>query len=285
MIESFRSDKAKNIYSGVPLYRVSTVCEIKPGTTSGQDQTSRYTAQLFEGRVDMPGIFSLSANALGYQIIWSDASGLVVSSLETWAVLGPLEAYVRSMYAPPDRHYLLDPTITTPVLCEPDEKYRWLMSQPHTRTPHWTVTYGDRVYEKCIPIHVAEAWGRRTVVFGYQDASGNFAVIKDTFRDDQRRFEEAVLLKHIHKNGTFPGIPRLLASGEIIGHDTYTIGTARPISGVVEHRTKKRIVMGSRGYLTSHAKSVKDLLMGFYDGIEGIVSFSFSKWKHALIIL
>ena len=35
------------------------------------------------------------------------------------------------------------------------------------------------------------------------------------------------------------------------------------------HRTKNRVVMGSRGSQLFAAESVKELLMGIYDGVEG----------------
>ena len=112
----------------------------------------------------------------------------------------------------------------------------------------------------------------------------DFAVIKDSYRDVQRRFQEDDLLRHIHSDGNspdvvrnFPGVVRVLAAGDVKGFDGKPIVTRSTTDGPgkVGRRGKKRLVMGSRGSQPSAAESVKDVLMAIYDGAEGIVQSPF----------
>ncbi|KAK7690220.1 hypothetical protein QCA50_006872 [Cerrena zonata] len=260
-IDSYTS--IRNVYSDVPSYHIATFCEGKPKTISGADQAMRYTCQLLELRPDMPGVYGLCVNTKNYNIVWSDSSGPVTSAPIEWDDLKPLEAYIRSLYVPPKGHHLWDPSITSPTLLPlaecPDKKLK----------VHWNIKTEEREYKDCVRIHIGDGWGRRTTVFMHDDSSGNFAVIKDSFRDDRRRYEEASLLKHIHSEGTFPGVVRLIASGEVAGRDGSPIETARPyVEKEVDHWTKKRIVMGSRGSQLYAAESVREVLMTMYDGNE-----------------
>ena len=102
-----------------------------------------------------------------------------------------------------------------------------------------------------------------------EDDEDDFVVIKDAYPDDRRRFQEGALLKLIHEAGIFPGVVRVLEWGDVEGCDGSIITTARPASRKVARRTKKRLVMGSRGSRLSSAKSVKELLMAVFDGVEG----------------
>lgn len=272
MLESYKKN-TEGVYYGVPIYEVISTVEIKPDTVIGDPQAIRYTKQLLEARPDMPGVYGLCANAEAYSIIWSDPSGPVSSSPIQWDNIKPLEAYVRSLYAPPTSkgHHLWDPTITSPTLRDSVESDK---TEGKAQVTCWTIDYGDKTYEDCEQIHTGDCWGRRTTVFEHNDDSGNFAIIKDAYRDDSRRFEEAALLKHIHGEGIFPGVVRLMDSGEVEGDNGSPISTARPAGRStggekVTRRTKKRLIMGSRGKRLCAAKSVKDLLMTVYDGVEG----------------
>ena len=104
----------------------------------------------------------------------------------------------------------------------------------------------------------------------------DFAVIKDSYRDVQRRFQEADLLRHIHSDDNlpdvvrnFPGVVRVLDSGPVRGHNDTLIATARPAASGVTRREKDRVVMGSGGSRLEDAKSVKDVLKAVFDGVEG----------------
>ncbi|CAL1717162.1 unnamed protein product [Somion occarium] len=251
-----------NSYTAVPYHSIITTVECKPEAEEGAGQAVSYTCQHARARLDMPGTYALFANTKGYRILWSDASEVVKSPFVGWDKLALLEGYIRSLYIPPKHHHLWDPTISSPVVL-PDAKGSGSKA-------HWTITYNGKTYSDCNPFFLPLAWGRRTTVFMYEGGDDDFAVIKDAYRDDARRFEEATLIKDIHAEGIFPGMVRLLDSGSVNGKDGSTIVTARPADRdkKLVHRTKKRLVMGSRGSQFHLAKTVKDVLKATYDVIE-----------------
>ena len=265
----YKKPGESEVYSGIPCYKILSAGECKPGTDPTIARRIGYTWQNLEARPDMPGVYGFAANTREYSIIWSDPSGPAISPPVLWSDLGLLEQYVHSLYVPPKGHHLLDPSITSPTRHVPVNNPKRAGEQTH-----WTISFGGKEYKNCHHIHVGDSWGRRTNVFMYDnpDDSGDFAVIKDAFPDDRRRFKEDALLEHIHSEGVFPGMVRPLASGKVRGCDDSVITTVSA-PGRIDRQTKNRLVMGSRGSRVSAAKSVKDILMAAYDGVEGKIPF------------
>ncbi|CAL1717136.1 unnamed protein product [Somion occarium] len=262
-MKNFCNEKTKS-YMGVPYHRIITTGECKPEAEEGAGQAVSYICQHARARLDMPGTYALFANARGYRILWSDASEVVKSPFVDWTELGLLEGYIRSLYFPPKNHHLWDPTISSPVVL-PD-------AMGSGSKVHWTITYNGSTYSDCNPFFLPLSRGRRTTVFMYEGGGGDdFAVIKDAYRDDAQRFDEATLINDIHGEGIFPGVVRVLESGDVNGEDGTAIVTARPADRdkKVVHRTKKRLIMGSRGSQFCDAKTVKDILKAAYDALEG----------------
>ena len=154
-------------------------------------------------------------------------------------------------------HVLTDPTITVSDAATP------------TESPTWSVHVDDVVYQHCRIISWDKPLGRRTTVFKHVAEDGHVTIIKDSFRDLTRRFKEDQLLKKIHADGTMPGVVRLIGEpGTVATVDGAPIQTAlRPARS--QCRTKIRIVMGSTGGPLREVGSVKELLMAFFDAIEG----------------
>ncbi|CAL1717166.1 unnamed protein product [Somion occarium] len=260
-MKHFFNKKTKS-YTGVPYHRIITTGECEPEAEEGAGQAVSYTCQHARARLDMPGTYALFANTRGYRILWSDASEVVKSPFVDWTELGLLEGYIRSLHSPPKNHHLWDPTISSPVVLRD--------AMGSGSKAHWTITYTGKTYNDCNPFFLPLSWGRRTTVFMYEGGDDDFAVIKDAYRDDAQRFEEATLINDIHAEGIFPGMVRLLDSGNVNGKDGSVIVTAVPADRDknVVHRTKKRLVMGSRGSQFHLAKTVKDVLKATYDVIE-----------------
>ncbi|KAI0079447.1 hypothetical protein K474DRAFT_1659020 [Panus rudis PR-1116 ss-1] len=258
-------------YHGIPYYRMISVIENKTEYTfnEGRPQVTSYMLQHLEARPDMPGLYAITANPNFYQVLWGDASGTYASAEFQWSSLDPLVAYIRSLYSPPAEHHLFDPSVHTPALI-PHRRIR----KPGKKSITWTIDHDGQSYPNCESIFTGPICGRRTTVFARRDEHGEFlsTIIKDYYRDDQRRFDEVKLINHIHVDGTVPGVVRLLVTdpekSDVKSSDGVSITTARPASKTVRHRTKKRIVMGSHGKKLSQAQSVKDLLMAIYDIVE-----------------
>lgn len=118
-------------------------------------------------------------------------------------------------------------------------------------------------------------FGRRTTIFQKRFTDATTLMIKDNFRDEGRRFTEKDILKHIHKDGTVPGVVRLIASEDIEapysqgGKLLRTAGSAYR-NGKTVHRVRTRLVLGSCGQRISRARSIGDLVRAIYDAVEGV---------------
>lgn len=207
-------------------------------------------------RPDMPGIYGLGIKRAGFQIFWSDASGLISSPVLQWrSAHTHLLEYVYSLYVPPRGHFTIDPSIR-------------LENPKSSEPPTWTVTFDEEKFEKCRTIFCAPSWGRRTFVWRGR-YNGKSVIIKDAYRDEARRFAEGQLITQIHADGIIPGVVRILKWGFLyVG--SQAISTAkRSVPGTAPYRRKTRMVLGSVGRGLSVSKTVVDLLMAFYDAIEG----------------
>ena len=232
--------------------RVVSVVECNPKCERGWIQASDYCSQLMESRPDMPGVYGLSAKAEGYQVLWSDACGFVASPVTKWTNLDLLVGYVYSLYFPPKDHILFDPSITS--IIDPDAKHLiWSIKSPC-----------GIEYSRCLQVFTGSSWGRRTNVWKQK---GQAVVIKDSFREDSRQFEEYELLCDIHSLGNFPGVVRILESPQ--GDPRSPIISTVPRDNTTE-RKRTRFIMGSYGKPLEYAESVKDILMAIYDVLEGV---------------
>ena len=240
----------------VPYYTVVSVIECKPVKEDGQAQLASYMSLHMDARPDMPGVYGLWVRPDGYQVLWSDASGVIASPKSSWDVCELLAAYVYSLYYPPADHILFDQAITSPTTPRlGSNKPRWTIAG-HLKDP----------YRACEWIFTASSWGRRTNVWKHEIKGKGPVVVKDAYRDNKRNYEEEILIKKIHSNGIFPGVVRILEPAE-----HYQEITTPPTHKA--QRTKTRLIMGSYGESLLQAKSVKDLLMAVYDIVE---SSSFS---------
>ena len=237
----------------VPYYKVVSVLECKPVNQDGRAQVTSYMSLHMDARPDMPGVYGLWVGPEGYQVLWSDASGVTASPKSSWDACELLAAYVYSLYYPPADHILFDQAITSPTTPRlGSNKPRWTIAG-HLKDP----------YRACEWIFTASSWGRRTNVWKHEIKGKGPVVVKVTYRDNKRRFEEEILIQKIHRNGIFPGVVRTL---EPAVH--YQDITTPP--STYSRRTKTRLIMGSYGESLLQAKSVKDLLMAIYDIVEGL---------------
>ena len=142
--------------------------------------------------------------------------------------------------------------------------------------PHWTVMCPKKTYGIYHQFYTGECCGRKTAVSmdNNPGSASDFAVIRDTYRNDGQLYEEAVLSRHGHSDGLFPGIVRVLSSGLMTGQDGSPITTICTAASGIPHREKRRLVIRSRGSKLENVRSAKDILMAMLDGVEGIHSLS-----------
>lgn len=239
-------------------------------------QLASHVYQLLKARPDLPGAYVAWGSPRGYQILWSDASGVVASKFTPWTNVRLLGAYVYSLYRPPSSHYLRDRSIRPmKTKFQPEDEVLWKIK----------VKEHGRSFPRCKSIFVGNSWGRRTNIFKYQHASET-VVIKDSYRDTKEIYVEEKLLYKIHKYGVYPGVARpFFARPSSTGQgrlkeEPLPVDLPRTArldgkysSERVTERVKARLVMGSYGESLGEARSVLDILKVFYDAIEGILSF------------
>ncbi|KAJ3491342.1 hypothetical protein NLI96_g782 [Meripilus lineatus] len=233
---------------------VVSLVKCKPPNVNGLDNVAEHSWHLLSSRPDMVGTYVLWARATSYQIMWCDASGMVASPRYKWTNLPPLAAYISSLYAPPRNHVLFDHTITR---------------TPHPDTTLWTIQSRNHgSFIGCRKLFWGRAWGGRTNVW-IQQTAHRVVVIKDTFLTNKRQKTEEALLRYIHRRGIYPGVVRLLFTGDQA--PSPPLMTAQPANGSSmrePERARIRLFMGSYGSSIWEARSVKDMLMAFYDVLE-----------------
>ncbi|KAJ3491354.1 hypothetical protein NLI96_g770 [Meripilus lineatus] len=241
---------------------VVSVVNCEPPNVNGLEDVAEHSRHLLSSRPDMVGTYVLWACTRCYQIVWSDASGMVASPRYKWTRLPPLAAYISSLYAPPKNHVLFDASIArTNTNAEP---VSWTIIGSNTKT-----------YVGCQPLFAGPAWGSRTNKWVHHNTSGRVMVIKDKFSITARHKPEEGLLRYIHRRGIHPGVVRLLFTGDQA--PSPPLMTAQPANGSslrVPERARTRLFMGSHGSPISEARSVKDMLMAFYDILEVLRSLS-----------
>ncbi|CDO68493.1 hypothetical protein BN946_scf184499.g18 [Trametes cinnabarina] len=242
-------------YEGVPYHCIETVVEAKAiYGPDGQAQATRYAFNIQQARPDRPGFYCLSISPGKFQVIYSSPLGVLASEHKPWSDFQSLCAYVYSLYDPPDGHVLYDRTITPIEPC----------TQPLGK-PTWTIKTQDETYSGASIIFLGDPWARRTTVFRIKKGDRGSVVIKESYFDCKRRFEEAELLTRIHEHGFLPGVVRYISAEDVKNGEDPIILTAK--DGSMKKR-KRRIVLADIGYDLTLAKSVNDLLKAIYDALE-----------------
>ena len=242
-------------YSNIPYHRVETVVEAKAmDGGDGRAQATRYAYKIQQARPDRPGLYVLSIKPQHFQVVFSSPIGPVASEHTLWTDLNSLCAYVYSLYDPPSGHTLYDRTIT------------WT-ERTDLSAPRWTVQTAKGCHTDARITFLGDPWARRTTVLRVVKDDQPSVVIKEAFVDCKRRFKEADLLEHVHKDGYLHGVV-LHISSEIVKADGRDIAFSRADGTMT--RIKYRIVFADTGYDLTIAKSVNDLLKAVYDALEGM---------------
>lgn len=248
---------------GVAFLNVASVVVCEPEEETAGAQLALYLDLLFEARPEMVGTYALWACPEHYQILWSDASGMVASEFIDWGNREPLKQYVWSLYVPPKAHVLFDKSIVR----QPGGGDLWTITIS-TGTPE--------VYRNLTRTFIGSSWGRRTNVFASQEKDTGLVVVKVSFPDSESCGREVRALQAIHGDAIFPGVVRLLRSDD--DSEASQICTAPVNESKVNppriSRHKARSAMGSTGEDLLMARSVLDILKAVYDSLESKKPFS-----------
>ncbi|OSD01863.1 hypothetical protein PYCCODRAFT_1435875 [Trametes coccinea BRFM310] len=240
-------------YEGVPYHCIETIVEAKAIYGNGQAQATRYAFNIQQARPDRPGFYCLSVKPGEFQVVYSSPVGIEASDDKPWDDYASLCAYIYSLYDPPEGHVLYDRTLV------PQEPAGVPLGKPT-----WTIETRDGVYSGAVIIFLGNPWGRRTTIFRLTKEKRTI-IIKESYIDCGRRYEEAELLRRIHQDGCLPGVVRYITAEDVTNGDDVILLKRK--DGTLT-RKKRRIVLADVGQDLTLAESVNDLLMAIYDTLE-----------------
>ena len=148
---------------------------------------------------------------------------------------------------------------------------QWRIQSGPPSEPHTQIPASEDVLDEVEMIQIHDPGSQRTTIFRAQNGNGQKFVVKEYFRTSRDcRFWEHQLLCQIHASGEVPGVVRL-RSHEVVQIPPSNALIRRAVSGHKEpSRSRVRLVLWDYGQPMVGAKSVNDLLCGFYDIIEGV---------------
>jgi len=249
---------------GFPWHHVRTIVELRSDTVDKSErQTATYTGDIHHSRADLAGAYGLYASLKDYSIHWSDCTGAYKSPRFQWSNLDPLIQYVKSLYEPPDGHRdAHDQTVELDLPPAGEDPPRvFIPDDPHwrfTTLPHcsFRVTFVG-------PVH-----SRGTRVFEqqrYPEEQKAPLIVKEVYVPEPgRRYDEAGMLKELHKKGPLQGCLR--------GIRLEPGPTARtpiwPTKGGAEAKQKQRLLCFDTGKILDKAPSVLGFLEATFDSLE-----------------
>ncbi|KAL0957645.1 hypothetical protein HGRIS_001427 [Hohenbuehelia grisea] len=220
---------------------------------NGPAQCGTYLGYACQARPDIPAMYGVSFAPSGYIILYNDATGVENSKEFTLDDLKPLAYYIYALYSPPDRHDTRDTSIT--------------LSSRLFDPPCWTIDFNGVIYRDCHVTFVGAPHKRQTWIAVCDEP---LAVIKDSWWDDGRNWDEGELFGLLHEKGPVPGWVQIRSTGRIPILRKDGPGYLETFSNTMGcfRKFKKRIVMSTYGQNLSRCGSVLEFLKAMYDVLE-----------------
>jgi hypothetical protein len=251
----------------------------KASETRREAQEGAYTSYHLQARPDLVSVPGILASKSSFKLFFSNARRVYHTGAIDWnSDKGQklLYAWMWRLYHP-ER----DKSITVDMKASP---------------PTFTVVAGGTAYNQLVILRAGESIDRRTMVFEKldtnavlrrgtrleegsdlsvdeaQDPQSGFSpttdrstcpntVIKEQYIGTSCSFREGPILKKIHAAGDFPGVVRF-------DHYEYVKNDGKDIS-VESNLVKTRLVLKDRGTPLEKVGTMRELLMGVYDLLEG----------------
>ncbi|THH06214.1 hypothetical protein EW145_g4231, partial [Phellinidium pouzarii] len=224
-------------------------------------QTGSYLHVLPRALPSLAGMLYLAWDRRAFVLYWSDTSGILrsedydINDIKSWDVL------FRYVY-----------TVVNPLPDLPTRDPTMSIKSTGVLKPKWEINCNKQTFNASF-LFGAPSHSRQTCVF-WDDVKKR--VIKDHWRDEDRRYNESEILEKIKG---IPGTGQVDFSEVVKGPgDSGDLSTSKLHSGGkctlkiagrrVPRRTKQRSVLKSKGDPLSKRKSVRQILMAVYDGIE-----------------
>ncbi|KZV79834.1 hypothetical protein EXIGLDRAFT_448014 [Exidia glandulosa HHB12029] len=243
------------------------------------DRCASFLGALNQARPDMPGSLALTTTRRASCFLWSDAADVYSSHPTAWAdstTLAYLLRFVHRLYEP----LAVDGTVK---LDRPSYDLAGVSrAEPpqHCREPVWLVGDDKGVeYRIAAVLDVGRPWTHRNWVAvstqcrapGVEDfVDCPRKVVKDCWsKITSEDIAESAILEHIHADGDFPGVCRVLSSFLVPGHEgAEGLQSVRFPDLRVEGRRKHRMVLDGAGKDLYTCASILEFLMVMYDVIE-----------------
>lgn len=227
--------------------------------TAGPHQAASYTFYLLQARPDRISVQGFYVDEKGIVLIISNAEGVKKSpklKISETSDVQLLYAFVRRLYDP--HPSMLDPTVKRRRDSLSDS---WVFDI--------TLTIPNSPSAECVGYRILSARGsvgQRTHVFVNNEHPARLAdgvcipVIKDQYRYQNHRFDEAEVIRHIHANGNIPGVVQIMHSQVILRKD------GSPVCSGDRHKT--RICLLEYGKPFMDLKTPLEALIAIYDLLE-----------------
>ena len=218
-------------------------------------QGATYTSFLLQARPDLNSVLGLYVDKAGLVFMISDAEGVKQTDMVSWKDLDSaklLQAFITRLYSPHDT--MVDPTVER-VQGNPGSFNVKLALQGGGET----TCFG---YPHCIS-HAA--FGRRTTIFIEKDSPTKIDgkpihVIKEQYREPNHRFDEPMIINHIHRDGPFPGVIQLVHYEDVKDSKGTEISSGT--------RNKVRLTEKDWGTPFMDIKTPREALLICYDLLE-----------------
>ncbi|KAI5119522.1 hypothetical protein M0805_002544 [Coniferiporia weirii] len=245
-------------------HETQSLVEVKQnfGSLPPSNQAGQYLHVLPRGLPSLAGMLYLASDKFKFYIYWSDTSGIVrshhydITEEKSWDVLF---RYVLTVVEPLENLPTWDPTMTINV--------------ENPLEPKWVIASNEKAHPASL-LYAMNGHSRQTSVFWSEEKK---RIIKDQWRDDDRRFNESEILERIKG---VPGVAQVDYSEVVKGSDDEPLTTSDLHSGAecvlefeynrrVPKRTKQRNVLKTKGDSLSKRTSVLQLAMAVFDSVQG----------------
>ncbi|CAE6438715.1 unnamed protein product [Rhizoctonia solani] len=216
-----------------------------------QHQLAGYLQLHLQFHPELDAVLGFSARSSGYALFYHDAAVIHQAEFK-WKEATALYAFVETLYTRPFRDTSMQ------VLDSPEG-------------PAWATKIGNEVYLSKMPRGLAGPGQRRYTVAAINLTSNEKVFIKDIWRDERRKFFEALLLAQAHEGQTLSGLmlPHHDCHGYVLNETGKPIRTThldpKSVNGQVSGRYKMRMMTKDIGRPLKDVHRLRQFLCVMYD--------------------
>ncbi|CAE6504873.1 unnamed protein product [Rhizoctonia solani] len=212
-----------------------------------RNQLTSYLQHHLQFHPELNAVLGLAITPKDYALFYHDADAVQYSSFD-WEP-GPLYAFVEKLYTRPFQ----------------DTSMRIL--DVRSPNPAWATKIRDKVYVSEAPEALAGPGQRRYTTVALDVNSSEVVFLKDTWRDERRRYFEALLFKQAHKGQPLSGLMTVDSDGYVLDEAGQHIKTTSLgfVAGQASTRHKMRMTTRDIGRPLKEVRTLRQFLCVMYD--------------------